>query len=413
MKVLVICEFPPVPLPEANHAFLIVKHLADAGVTVDVLNAKNSVAVQHQNGTQHSTMEKWDWSELLKLAWCIKRSKPDAILLYYLPFLYNSHPMITIVPTLARVLMPSAAVLTLFSTDQTAEVHTYPFIRKAVYKLLLLGLGRNTHYNLGTLLRDSHRIIGLSQNHLQKLISFLPQASEKAVLIPPPLLIPLSPKTPEVRQEGRKQLAVTEGMFLFAYFGMLYPAKGVETLLHAFSLVAAENDKVRLAVIGAVMQTHGGPEYGEMVQALVAELGLSEKVVFTGSFDWDSTQGSVYLRAADACVLPFDRGVQVNNSSFGAVVTHGLPVITTSGQEMEAPFQDGVNLLLCPPQNPRAMAAAMLQVVQDDALRRRLSEGALRFSEEWYSWNSATQRTLDALQSSHFMSTLNKQKVLQ
>jgi hypothetical protein len=39
----------------------------------------------------------------------------------------------------------------------------------------------------------------------------------------------------------------------------------------------------------------------------------------------DMTHG-VFLHAADACVLPFDNGVRMKNSSFSAAAGHGLVV---------------------------------------------------------------------------------------
>lgn len=398
MKVLVICIFPPVRFPEADHAFQIVQHLADAGVTVDVLTSQGSVETDHPRITQFSVMKSWEWNETARMARQIKRSKPDAILLYFLNHLYYSHPMITFAPTIARALFPSVPFVTLFSHFYGSLPHLFGVHEKVIHRVVRTCLGKKVDYTLGTMLRDSSQIVALSRLHLQELIKVLPQVAEKSTLIPPPPIITLSPDMEESRAAGRKQLGVSDDLFLFAYFGYIYPGKGIDTLLRAFSRVASQSDSIRLAIIGSVAQYLGGPEYAEKVRQLVVDLRLEDKVIFTGAFDWDSPQGSLYLRAADACVLPFDPGVQMNNSSFATAVTHGLPMITTTGPELEEPFVEGENVCLCPPEDPEAMAEVMLRVVKDAELRRRLHQGSLDFAEEWFSWKNATRRTLAALE---------------
>ena len=397
MKVLAICVLPPTMLPEADHAFHIIQNLAEAGVALDVLTAKGSVEINHPNIALFPVMERWDWREAGRLVRRMKRSKPDAILLYYLGPLYDEHPMITFAPTLARAAAPRIPFVTLLPQFYGASPSKFGRSGRILHKTIRFVLGRNTHRALGTVLRDSSRIIALSRPHLDAFAEALPEVAMKSVLIPPPAIMMLSPNTEEVREAGRRQLGVSEGMFLFAYFGYLYRGKGVDTLLRAFAQVAAQNGSVRLAVIGAISPVEGGLEYNAMLRQLVVELGLHDKVIFTGKFDWDSTQGSVYLRAANASVLPFDVGIQMNNSSFAAVVTHGLPVVTTEGPALEEPFVDGENICLCPPKDPKAMAAVMLKVMEDAPLRCRLHEGALRLAEDWFTWKSSTHRILNAL----------------
>lgn len=401
MKVLFIAVFPPVLLPEADHAFHIVRHLADEGLTVEVLTAKGSVKSEHPNVTQASVMEHWNWQEAARLAWVIRRSKPEAVFLYYVSHMYHLHPMVTYIPALVRKLVPQASMVTLFSNSGGADAGRLSRGGRLIHRLLRRVLGAGTDYYHGTMLRDSTHVITLSHRHLAELSAASPRLAEKSSLIPPPLIMPLSPHTPEVRAAGRRQLGVTDDLFLFAYFGYMYPGKGMETLLEAFQRVAAQQNSARLAIIGGVTPFAGGPEYTELIRQTVTALGLEEKIVFTGQFEWDSTQGSQYLRAANAAVLPFDGGVQMSNSSLAGVMTHGLPVITTAGPMTETLFVDGENVCFCPAKDPEAMAEAMLKVMADPALCQRLHCGSLAVADEWFSWKKATQRTLAALRSAN------------
>jgi glycosyltransferase involved in cell wall biosynthesis len=74
-----------------------------------------------------------------------------------------------------------------------------------------------------------------------------------------------------------------------------------------------------------------------------------------------------------------------------------LPIVTTRGDVLEPQFVDGENVLLCPPQNPEAMAEAVAVVVERPDLRRQIQAGASQLAQEWFSWDSAIERTLAAL----------------
>ncbi|MGH7233320.1 MAG: glycosyltransferase, partial [Nitrospiraceae bacterium] len=144
-----------------------------------------------------------------------------------------------------------------------------------------------------------------------------------------------------------------------------------------------------------VLREMNRPNYLSDLQALTKRLGIGDRVVFTGYYPSDSDQGSMYLRAADACVLPFHEGVMLNRSSVAAATAHGLPLITTKGETLESPFINGKNVLLCPPQNATLLAAAIKCVVSDPGLRQQLHLGALQLAHDWFSWDKTVERTLE------------------
>ena len=108
--------------------------------------------------------------------------------------------------------------------------------------------------------------------------------------------------------------------------------------------------------------------------------------------------GEGIFLTADACVLPFDAGVTLARSSFAAAAAHGLPIVTTKGNSLESPFVDHKNVLLCPPKDPKALGIAIESLMRNPDLRRRLREGAFELAQEWFSWDKAVGRTIEALQ---------------
>jgi glycosyltransferase involved in cell wall biosynthesis len=184
--------------------------------------------------------------------------------------------------------------------------------------------------------------------------------------------------------------------FVVAYFGVVYRSKGVETLLKAFQKVATQQPEVKLALIGGQASVIDGSSYFQEIVELSRQLGIEEKMV-AREYDWNSLDGSLYLRAADICVLPFDNGVTLIRSSFAGAAAHGLPIITTRGNTLESPYVDGTNVLLCPPKDPESLAAAIDLVISNPELRQRLADGASEMARELFSWDKVIDRTIAAL----------------
>jgi glycosyltransferase involved in cell wall biosynthesis len=249
------------------------------------------------------------------------------------------------------------------------------------------------NYGLGTLLRDSDRFIVVSDRIHAALKLHCHGMDAKTVLIPPPPLLRLCPDSNgSVRQHKRESFGVGADDVLLIYFGYVYRAKGLDTLLEAFSRVSKRRNNVRLVIAGGSLP--GTQSYAQEIHALAKQMGLDDKIIWTGGYDWDSEEPSHCLGAADICVLPFERGVSIHNSSFAAAAVHRLPTVTTRGATLEDPFVHSHNVYLCPPRDPEAMAAAIELLIAEPKLRDKLSSGVCQLAEEWYSWERATERTL-------------------
>jgi glycosyltransferase involved in cell wall biosynthesis len=406
MRLLLISgTYPPARAAEADHAQMLAERLAARGVEVRVLTARAGAAslatragaTSEENGCSiWRVMRRWSWRALPRLTWLLWRYRPDVVLLHYIGWIYDDHPMITFIPTVAKLVRPGTRCITQFTNAIGSVPDRMPFPARAVRRALatLLGVNR-VHYNFGTLLHDSDSIIVFSDHH-RRLLTEGREANNKVILIPPPPLIPLSKAPMMTRGEGRRRLGLSEGEFVVAYFGYVYPRKGLETLGAAFRRVIEARRDIKLVIIGGPLK--GAEAYYDGIQELYRELGISDSVIWTG-FVVDTHDLAVYLSAADLCVLPIDIGVQLNNSSFAGAAASGLPIVTTRGPLLEAPFVHGRNALFCPPKNPPALAEAIESLVDDPALRRRLAEGALALAQEWFSWDAPIDCIMSAMPS--------------
>ena len=406
MKVLFIsAPFPPMRAGEADHALQLCLRLAERGETLHVLTTRGATAARRFPLTVHPVMRNWSWTDLPRLARFIRRCRPDVITLLYSGWIYNDHPMITFAPTIAKRLFPSVPFVTMLAIEEGSDWGS--FRTRAIRKAMQLWAGGKTvNYVFGTLLRDSDSVIAWSENHLARFVELEPSVRRKGVVIPPPPLMRLCPPDDgAARERGRTKLNVKRDEFLLAFFGYIDRNKGIETLFRAIQLVSADRRNVRLVMIGGgrgSTQTSSNERaravlaYEQEILSYPEQLGIAGKVIWLDGYDSDSDEGSLYLHAADACVLPFDQGVTLNRSSFAAAAAHGLPMISTRGEKLESAFKHQENVLLCPPRDAHALANAIQSLMQDPILHQRLQKGAAKLADQWFSWDRAVERTMQA-----------------
>jgi glycosyltransferase involved in cell wall biosynthesis len=225
-----------------------------------------------------------------------------------------------------------------------------------------------------------------------------PRLNGTGTVIPPPPLLRIFPEqNGSAHRIGRQKLGVMPTDFLIAYYGYIYEGKGIETLLEALHIINREGSNTRLVIIGGNIGENHGSSYLDKIHQLSNRLGIAQKIIWTGEYASDSDRPSLYFRAADACVFPFVSGVTLNRSSVAAAAAHGLPIVTTRGEILESPFVDGENVFLCPPRDPQSIAAALESLITNPALRQKLSTGALKLAAQYFSWQSALERTIQAL----------------
>lgn len=156
--------------------------------------------------------------------------------------------------------------------------------------------------------------------------------------------------------------------------GRLYPQKGYDMLLRAFAHAAMSAPDWTLCIAG------DGPLRADIAR-MAQELGLGDRVRLLGRV---ADVGGM-LAQADAYVLS-SRYEGFPNSLCEAMAA-GLPCVSTDCQSGPADIvTHGVDGLLVANENPLALAGALVQLMGDTELRRRLGSAAqavsARFSVE-------------------------------
>lgn len=159
------------------------------------------------------------------------------------------------------------------------------------------------------------------------------------------------------RAECRNELGVSAGDFIVAFVGQLVPRKGTMRLNEALKKV--NDPQIKAVFIGSGSDD---PDYSGIIQK--------------GRVAHDDVP--VWLNAADVFVLPTD-----NEGCCNAIIEAmacGLPIIST-----DAPFNydilNDANSIMVDCYDVDAIAAAIIKLKEDETLRCRLSEGALKTAE--------------------------------
>jgi len=154
----------------------------------------------------------------------------------------------------------------------------------------------------------------------------------------------------------------------------------IPTAIRAFAGLRARHTGARLTIAGS------GPCRAAL-EDLCAELRLAGAVHFTGQLD-NERIADLY-GTADLLMNPS----QVDNMPISLLeaMASGVPVVSTNVGGIPYMVQDGVSALLVPPQNPDALAAAALRVLEDPALAEGLRRAGLE-SAKAYSWDRVRPR---------------------
>jgi glycosyltransferase involved in cell wall biosynthesis len=166
------------------------------------------------------------------------------------------------------------------------------------------------------------------------------------------------------------------------FVGRLTRQKGADVLLQAMRALRG-----RLDVEAALA---GDGDARPALERMAGDLGLRDAVRFLG---WcDRARIAAESRAADVFVLP-SRDEGMSNAILEAMAA-GLPVVATGLAANRQLVAEGSSGLLTPPDQPEALAEAILRLGADAALRQRLGAAGRARVERDFSWRETARAYL-------------------
>lgn len=184
---------------------------------------------------------------------------------------------------------------------------------------------------------------------------------------------PPRPIDPAETADLRARLGIREGETVIGIVGRLFEWHKRHTdLLRAFRALCDRRDDLRLLIVG------DGPDRA-MLEALAAELGIAERVIFTGY----QPDARAYYTVMDIFALS---SVQ---EAFGLVLVEamfaGLPVVATRVGGVPHIVAESETGLLVPPGDQARLAETLSTLIEDPELRRAMGERGHRRAHERFS----------------------------
>jgi glycosyltransferase involved in cell wall biosynthesis len=186
---------------------------------------------------------------------------------------------------------------------------------------------------------------------------------------------------PPVSQPGRLRLGL---------FSTLASTKRFDVVLDCFAEVQRRRPEAELVILGDL-----GDERRARVSSLreaVARHPAAQRIRVPGRLELQEVAREV--AALDVYIFPMISGANTRSGTLPLALGTGLPVVAINGYETDALFVDGENVIYASALTGAAFGEAVLRVVDDPALRQRVSSGARRLYDEHFAWGRVADRFL-------------------
>ena len=190
----------------------------------------------------------------------------------------------------------------------------------------------------------------------------------------------------------RRERTRDDGTLVIIFPGSFQWHQGLDIAIKAFARVRSKVPNAEFHLYGVA---GGGPLQSEL-SALALELGVNEFVKFYNSLPID--QIADVIANADLGVVP-KRADSFGNEAYSTKImefmSQGVPVVVSQTKIDQYYFDESV-VRFFKSGDHRAMADAMLQVIEDDGLRHKMIEEGYRYVST-HSWDTRKQDYLNLM----------------
>lgn len=205
----------------------------------------------------------------------------------------------------------------------------------------------------------------------------------KATVIPfgPPRGAVDLDRSPEPKTEAGGGLPIVLAV------GRVIERKGFPVLVRAAERLRG---RARVVIVG-------GGEYDPVVRREIEKTGTGDVVTLAGRLS-NAALADLY-RDCEVFCLPAIVDSRGETEGLGVVLieamSHGKPVVASRLGGIVDAVEDGENGLLVPPNDPNALANALLRVVENEQLAMSLGEAGRERARKLFSWESVADRHLE------------------
>ena len=237
----------------------------------------------------------------------------------------------------------------------------------------------------------SDRLIVMSQLSSQFLQEIFKVPGSKIDIVPHGV-----PDLPFLDPNFYKDRFGVEGKAVLLTFGLLSPNKGIENVIQALPEILAKHNNVAYIVAGAThphILRREGDQYRASLQALAKDVGVESSVIFYDRFV-SPEEMAEFIGAADIYITPYRFEAQVVSGTLAYALGAGKAIIST-------PYWHAIELLddrrgaLVPFQNPAAIAAKAIELLNTPAIRHAMRKRAYLFARDMV-WKKVAQGYMES-----------------
>jgi glycosyltransferase involved in cell wall biosynthesis len=188
----------------------------------------------------------------------------------------------------------------------------------------------------------------------------------------------------------KKSLAIGKKSVLLT-FGLLSPNKGFESVIQALPRILSRHRDVVYVIAGAThpqVRAREGDRYRLQLQALAMELGVEENVVFNNRF-FSPQEMASQVGSADIYITPYCHEAQAVSGTLAYAMGAGKAIISTPYWHAAELMADGRGALV-PFEDPDAIAATAIELLDNDAARQAMRKRAYHYARKMV-WNRVAQ----------------------
>jgi len=185
------------------------------------------------------------------------------------------------------------------------------------------------------------------------------------------------PDLPFAEPDVYKESLAIEGKTVLLTFGLLSTNKGFENVIQALPRILARHRNVVYVIAGAThphVRAREGDRYRDQLQALARQVGVEEEVIFHNRFVSPQEMASL-VGAADIYITPYRYEAQAVSGTLAYALGAGKAIISTPYWHAAELLDDGRGSLV-PFENPEALAAAAIELLDNDAARQAMRKRA-------------------------------------
>lgn len=175
---------------------------------------------------------------------------------------------------------------------------------------------------------------------------------------------------------------IVEDDMTILFFGRLNRYKGLDLLLEAHRLVLKSMPLVRLIIAG---------KGDSLPEAAIQDVQRKNLEIHNRYIA--NSEVARFMRRAAVVVLPYTEASQ--SGVVPIAFSFGKPVVATAVGSIPEVVIDGSNGYIVPPNDPSALAEALLGILSDKCLRQTMGQRAQEFAETVLDWKEIAKKTAE------------------